>query len=241
MRRLLVLLLVLGISLHSMAKEVQDMVEKIHWLGHDAFKITASKVIYLDPYQIHAGQQPADIILITHKHHDHSSPEDVGKVQQAATVVIAPADSLAHITGDTRTIMVGETLKVGEVEITAVPAYNIGKAFHPKDAGWVGYLITIDGVTIYHAGDTDYIPEMKQWHPDIALLPVGGTYTMTAEEAAQAAADLRPHVAIPMHYGTVVGKPADAERFRQLLQDTVPVVIKTKEYVAAGKDPVNHL
>jgi len=229
MLRLLVLLLVLGVSLHSVAKEVQDMVEKIHWLGHDAFKIAASKVIYLDPYQIKAGQPPADIILITHKHHDHSSPEDVRKVQQAATVVIGPADSLAQITGDTCPITVGETLKIGEVEITAVPAYNIGKAFHPKEAGWVGYLLKIDGVTIYHAGDTDRIPEMKQIHPDIALLPVGGTYTMTAKEAANAAEDLQPRVAIPMHYGTVVGKPADAEQFRQLLQDKVAVVIKTKE------------
>jgi len=229
MRRILVLLLMLGLSLHGMTKEVQDMIDHIHWLGHDAFKIAASKVIYLDPYQLTAGQQPADIILITHKHHDHSSPEDLGKVQQAGSVVIGPADSLAKITGDTRAITVGETLKIGEVEITAVPAYNIGKAFHPKDAGWVGYLINIDGVTIYHAGDTDYIPEMKQFHPDIALLPVGGTYTMTAEEAARAAQDLRPQVAIPMHYGAIVGTPADAERFRRLLQDTVAVVIKTKE------------
>ena len=127
MRRILVLLLMLGLSLHGMTKEVQDMIDHIHWLGHDAFKIAASKVIYLDPYQLTAGQQPADIILITHKHHDHSSPEDLGKVQQAGSVVIGPADSLAKITGDTRAITVGETLKIGEVEITAVPAYNIGK------------------------------------------------------------------------------------------------------------------
>ncbi|MHB0937474.1 MAG: MBL fold metallo-hydrolase [Armatimonadota bacterium] len=229
MRRVLALLLMLGLSLHGISKEVREMVDQIHWLGHDAFRIAASKVIYIDPYQLKAGQQPADIILITHKHHDHSSPDDVRAVQQAATVVIGPADSLEKIAGDTRAITVGETLKIGEVEITAVPAYNIGKAFHPKNAGWVGYLVKIDGVAIYHAGDTDHIPEMKQIHPDIALLPVGGKYTMTAEEAAQAAEDLRPQVAIPMHYGAIIGQPADAERFRQLLRDKVAVVIKTKE------------
>lgn len=229
MRRILVVLLMLGLSLHGMTKEVRNMIDRIHWLGHAAFKIAASKVIYLDPYQLKAGQQPADIILITHKHYDHSSPEDIAKVRQAASVIIGPADSLEKITGDTRAIKVGETITVGDVEITAVPAYNTGKAFHPKDAGWVGYLIKIDGVTVYHAGDTDHIPEMKQFHPDIALLPVGGTYTMTAEEAARAAQDLRPQVAIPMHYGAIVGATTDAERFQRLMQGKVDVVIKTKE------------
>jgi L-ascorbate metabolism protein UlaG (beta-lactamase superfamily) len=205
------------------------MIEQIHWLGHDAFKITASTLIYIDPYQIKAGQRPADIILITHKHADHCSPGDIDKIQHTSTVVVGPADSLTRIAGVKRAIKVGETLRIGEVEITAVPAYNINKPYHTKGAGWVGYLIKVDGVTLYHAGDTDYIPEMKQLHPDIALLPVGGTYTMTAEEAAQAALVLRPKAAIPMHYGTVVGKLADADRFRQLLKEKVNVVIKTKE------------
>jgi len=211
------------------ATGVGEMSDRIHWLGHDAFKIIASKVIYIDPYQIDAEQQKADIVLITHKHADHCSPEDIDRVRASHTLTIAPADSLAGVAGEKRFIAVGQTLRVGEVEITAVPAYNIGKAYHPKNAGWVGYLISIDGMTVYHAGDTDRIPEMKRIHPDIALLPVGGTYTMTAEEAADAALDLRPRLAIPMHYGTAVGKQTDADRFRRLLEGRVDVVIKTKE------------
>jgi len=214
---------------NGMAKGVGEMKEQIHWLGHDAFKITAGKVIYIDPYQIDAGQQKADIVLITHKHADHCSPRDIDKVRDSHTVTIGPADSMAGVAGEKRTIAVGETIRIGEVKITAAPAYNIGKAYHPKNAGWVGYLIDIEGVTIYHAGDTDRIPEMKRLHPDIAILPVGGVYTMTAEEAASAALDLRPQWAIPMHYGSVVGKSADADRFRRLLEGKVSVIIKTRE------------
>ena len=229
MRRIFVLLLLLlGLQLHAADKGVQHMVEKIHWLGHDGFRIAAKSVIYLDPFQIKDGQT-ADIILVTHAHHDHCSPADIGKIAGPRTVIVGPADSLVNLRGDTRAIAPGGRMKIGEVEIVAVPAYNINKPYHPKKNGWVGYLVTVDGVTVYHAGDTDHIPEMKNIRADIALLPVGGTYTMTADEAARAALDVHPAVAIPMHYGTIVGKPEDAERFRRLLQKKVNVVIKAKE------------
>lgn len=195
---------------------VQKVLKKIHWLGHDAFRIDADKVIYIDPYQLEAGEPKADIILITHDHFDHYSPDDVKKLLKPGTTVVSIAAVTKKVRGAAvETVKPGDKVTVQGIAIEAVPAYNVDKQFHPKSAGHVGFIITVDGVRIYHAGDTDFIPEMKDFRVDIALLPVSGTYVMTAEEAVQAAGAIKPKLAIPMHYGAIVGGLSDAQRFAQ--------------------------
>ncbi|SNB52283.1 MBL fold metallo-hydrolase [Thermoflexus hugenholtzii] len=200
------------------------LLDRIHWLGHDAFRIDGPPVIYLDPWQIPAGAPKADLILISHEHFDHCSPEDINRLRQPDTVIIGSPAAAAKIKG-ARAMRPGERLSVKGVEIEAVPAYNINKRFHPREAGGLGFVLTIEGERLYFAGDTDFIPEMKEIRCDIALLPVSGTYVMTAEEAAQAAAAIQPKVAIPMHYGAgVAGTEADAERFRSLYKGAVVIL-----------------
>ncbi len=209
-------------------KEV-NMVEGIHWLGHDTFKISGEKVIYTDPFKI-KKKDVADIILITHEHYDHCSPEDVKKIQGPNTVIVATPDCAKSLSGVIKVIRPGDALTIGDIRIRAVPAYNTNKQFHTKERGWAGYIFTMSGKKIYIAGDTDYIPEMKTFGDiDIALLPVSGTYVMTAEEAVTAALDIKPKVAIPMHYGSIVGSKDDALRFAKALRGKVEVVVLDEE------------
>jgi len=198
------------------------MLQNIHWLGHASFKLTGEKVIYIDPWQLPEAE-PADIILITHQHTDHCSPQDVARIRGPQTAVVAPADCAAELGGQIQVVGPGEKLTVAGVAIETVPAYNLNKPFHPRRNGWVGYVVTVNGQRVYHAGDTDHIPEMEAVRADVALLPVGGKYTMTADEAAAAANVFKPGVAVPMHWGRIVGSRKDAERFRQLCK--VPVQI----------------
>lgn len=196
-------------------EEVSKMLEKVHWLGHASFKIMGEKTVYVDPYQIKGGEI-ADIILITHDHFDHLSENDIRKIQGDKTVVVVPASAAGAVSGNVRTVKPGDTLTVEDVEIQVVPSYNIGKQFHPREKEYVGYIFRVGDVTYYHAGDTDVIPEMKEIQTDVAFLPVGGNYTMNAEEAAKAAGDIQPKVAVPMHWGTIVGSEKDAEKFKNL-------------------------
>ncbi|MCS7163835.1 MAG: MBL fold metallo-hydrolase [Thermodesulfovibrio sp.] len=205
------------------------MLENIKWLGHDTFKITGEKVIYTDPFQI---KQPdkADIILVTHEHFDHFSPEDIEKLLTAHTVIVLPKDCSGKIKAKEIIVKPGDKVNVEGIEIEAVPAYNTNKNFHPKEKGWVGYIFKVMGKRIYIAGDTDYIPEMKSFKDiDIALIPVSGTYVMTAEEAVQAALDINPKIAIPMHYGSIVGSENDAQYFAEKLKGKIEVVILNPE------------
>ena len=200
-----------------------SLLERLHWLGHASFRLDGPTVIYFDPWRLEGELPQADIVLISHGHSDHCSPEDVRRIGGAGTVIVASPGAAEKLHGDVRVLRPGERTTVGEVEIEAVPAYNVNKfrspgvLFHPQEAEHVGYVVTVEGERLYFAGDTDRIPEMAEIACDVALLPVGGTYTMTAEEAAQAAADIGPTVAVPMHWGSgVVGTRADAERFRSL-------------------------
>lgn len=197
------------------------MLENIHWLGHASIKITGTKTIYIDPWKL-KKPSPADIILITHDHYDHYSEDDIAKIRKKDTVIVAPKNCAGRLKA--KAVKPQDTVTIDSVTIKAVPAYNIGKQFHPKGNNWVGYLVTIDGRTIYHPGDTDAIPEMEKLKPDIAFFPVGGTYTMDAEDAARVANKMQPGVAIPIHYGDIVGSKKDAQRFKELCKCSVEIL-----------------
>lgn len=207
---------------------LKTVLGKIHWLGHDAFRIDADPVIYFDPFQLKAAEPKADIIFITHDHYDHFSKEDVDKLLKPGTTVVSIAKVLKDIPGAEKVLVKpGDQVTVKDIAVEVVPAYNVDKDFHPKSAGYVGYIVTIDGVRVYHAGDVDVIPEMANFDVDIAILPVSGTFVMTAEEAVQAVKSIDPKLAIPMHYGAIVGGIADAEHFARACP--VEAVILKKE------------
>jgi len=203
---------------------IEDFSKKIQWLGHDGFRIDAEKTIYFDPYEITGGPK-ADLVFISHEHFDHCSPEDVARIQGSDTVIITEKDSAKKLTGDVRVLKPGEALTLDDIKVQAVPSYNTDKAFHPKANNWLGFVVEIEGVKVYHAGDCDFIPEMKDLEVDIAFLPVSGTYVMTAEQAVEAALAINPKLAIPMHYGAIVGDEQDAVSFKKALEGRVEVLI----------------
>lgn len=202
----------------------------IEWSGQSSFAFRNDKTIYIDPFNV-KDVGKADIILITHEHYDHCSIADIQKIVKPDTIIITVPDCQSKLSNlkiaNVTLVRPGDRLNVKGMQIEAVPAYNANKKFHPKENEWVGFVIKINGKRIYHAGDTDYIPEMKNLtNIDIALVPIGGTYTMTPEEAAKAVNDFKPKVAIPMHYGTVsgVGQKSDAEKFKSLAKVKVEIL-----------------
>ena len=206
------------------------MIENIHWLGHDSFRLEGSSTVYIDPWKVGPGAPPADLILVTHDHYDHLSADDIARLATAQTTVIGPAAVTDQLEGlRVVTVAPGDTVTIGPVVVTAVPAYNIdkfrapGEVFHPREAGYVGYVVELDGRRIYHAGDTDAIPEMRDVRCDVALLPVSGTYVMTADEALEAVGMISATVVVPMHFGDIVGSEADAARLKR--SSPVPVEI----------------
>lgn len=210
---------------------------KITWLGHNGFRIEGNKTIYIDPFKI-ASRKKADVIFITHEHYDHCSPEDIEKIATYDTIVVTIPMAEPALKGlkvkEIKLVKSGDNVEIDGVTASVFPAYNInkfrspGKPFHPKEDGKVGYLLSIGGVRIYHAGDTDFIPEMKNLETDIAFLPVSGTYVMTAKEAAEASKNMRIKLAIPMHYGSVAGSERDAREFKRLAGCEV-VILKKEE------------
>jgi L-ascorbate metabolism protein UlaG (beta-lactamase superfamily) len=211
---------------------------KFHWLGHDGFRIVADgKTIYIDPYQLSKAQQnknDADIVLISHNHFDHLSMDDLKHVIGKKTSIVAAKEGVDQLKGagaaEVKGVSPGDRLSVQGMAVEAIAAYNTNKKFHPKADGKVGFVITINNTRVYHTGDTDDTPELGTANPDVALVPVSGTYVMTAEEAAKAVNEkIKPKkLAIPMHYGSIVGSEKDATKFKQLVT-ACPVQILNRE------------
>lgn len=203
---------------------------KLSYLGHSGFIISNGKKIAIDPYNVsqEAEKEKVDLILITHSHYDHCSIKDIQKLSKKGTIIVVPVDAqskIGHVEDvEMQVIEVGDELEFGEIKIVGVPAYNLDKEFHPKNEGWLGYVVKMNNVIVYHAGDSDNIPEMaklsgygKDGNKFVALLPVSGTYTMNAEEAVEAAKIISPSIVIPMHYGSgVTGTIEDAQKFVKL-------------------------
>lgn len=200
----------------------------IHWLGHASFMIEGEKTVYIDPYNI-SSHKKADVVLITHEHFDHCSMPDIQQVSGRDTTILITPDcqsKLRDFEGKVVLVEPDKSYDADGLKVETIRAYNKDKQFHPIQNDWVGYILTIDGQRIYHSGDTDLIPEMQDIRCDIAMLPVSGKYVMTAEEAAQAARTIGPKLAVPMHYGDVVGSRVDAERFKELCDVDVDILDK---------------
>jgi len=198
---------------------------KIEWLGHASFKISSEdKVVYIDPWKLKATPKDATLVLVSHSHYDHYSAEDIEKTSGPDTKLIAPADVINQH-GKGQAIAPGQTIESNGIKVTGVPSYNPDKQFHPKSNNWVGFIVELGSKHIYYAGDTDVTEEMKALKDiDIALFPVGGTYTMDAKDAAEAVGHIKPKQAIPYHWGDIVGGRKDADRFAELAQCEVTVL-----------------
>ena len=211
------------------------MLEDIQVLCHSSIKINKEKVIYIDPFKIDKNYNDADIIFITHDHYDHYSEEDIDKVKKANTVIIVPEKLLTKALRNgfkqdyIITVVPNQKYMVEGIEFTTVPAYNPNKQFHPKENEWVGYIIEIKGVKYYIAGDTDITEENKKVKCDVAFVLVGGRYTMDFKEAAQLINEIQPKIAIPIHYGSVVGTNQDATDFVKLLHPSIKGIILMKQ------------
>lgn len=203
------------------------MENEVTVLAHSSIRITGDQVVYFDPFQVAAATNDADVICITHDHFDHFSPDDIGKVKQNGTVFVCPKGMkemlLEKGIGEDfiETVEPGDALSINQIELEAVPAYNVGKAFHPKEKNYVGYVLTMNGVRYYVAGDTDQNEDVEKVRCDVALLPVGGKYTCDAKEAARFALALNPKLAIPMHYTPAEGKDNPGTEFAKLLEGKI--------------------
>jgi L-ascorbate metabolism protein UlaG (beta-lactamase superfamily) len=213
------------------------LLEELDWLGHSGFRLRAGRAtVYIDPYRVSAGAPKADLILVTHGHYDHFSPQDIERLSHEHTWLVGPAAVAERVTGRVVSIAPGEMLDeelVRGVAVAAVAAYNTskrdaeGNVFHPPEAGFVGYDLNVRGERLYHAGDTDVIPEMDAVAGvDVALLPVSGTYVMTPDEAAEAARRIAPRTAVPMHWGEHIGTREDALAFARLAPVEVTIMDK---------------
>ena len=210
------------------------MIDNIEVLCHSSIKISGEYVIYIDPFKINKEYNDADLIMITHSHFDHYSEEDIDKVKKEDTVIMGTKDLqekfLSYGFNENKIIIVEPNKQYAykDINVETIPAYNVNKKFHPKENGWVGYIITINGVRYYIAGDTDITEENSRVKCDVALVPIGGTYTMIATEAANLVNTIMPKYAIPVHYGEIVGTKQDAEDFINALKPEIKGIIKLK-------------
>ena len=210
------------------------MTQNIEVLTHSSIRITGKQILYVDPFEITKDTHDADIICFTHDHFDHFSPKDIAKVIKEDTTLVMPESMAAKAAelscGSVKTVVPGTRLELGDIVLEAVAAYNKWKPFHPKKNGWVGYIFTIDGVRIYVAGDTDSTEENQAVSCDVAMVPIGGTFTMDAKKAAALVNIIRPKTAIPIHYGSVAGKREAEDVFRAAVDQSIPVEIKMQRY-----------
>lgn len=198
------------------------MTKNIEFVKHNSIKIKGSKIIYIDPYKIEDACNDADYIFCTHSHYDHFSPEDITKIMKNNTTIITVKDAKTDAKKLVDNVIIVEPNReyiVENISFKTTYAYNENKQFHPKENGWVGFIINLDGVEYFIAGDTDNVPEIRNVKCDIALLPVGGTYTMTVEEAADLANAIDAKVVVPTHYGVIVGNANDGEKFAELVNN----------------------
>lgn len=211
--------------------DIQQIKQKLKWLGHASFLLEEKNLkIYIDPYKLKTTLPKADLILVTHNHYDHFSKQDIDKIYKKETVIICNSIIASSISGyNVKVISAENEIEVYGVKIKAVVAYNIDKNFHSKSQQGLGFIIKTSLGDIYHCGDTDFVPEMKQIKCDIALLAVSGVYVMDSHEAAEAAKTIKPKIVIPMHYGEIVGTTNDAKELENLLKDTdIEVVLLDK-------------
>lgn len=203
------------------------MIENIEVLCHSSIRITKNKIIYIDPFKIEENYFDADFIFITHDHYDHFSEADIEKVRKEDTIIVLPetceqkVKKLNFISNNIITVKPGAKYEVTDISFSTVPAYNINKSFHPKENEWVGYVIDINGEKYYIAGDTDITEENKKVKCDVAMLPIGGTYTMNPKEAAKLANIINPKIVIPTHYASIVGTKEDALKFKKNLDNSI--------------------
>ena len=195
------------------------MLDRVTWFRQSALRwADDERTIYVDPWGVGENAPPADLILITHAHSDHFQPDEIAALTKPGTKLVAPHDVAAELSGDVTPVAPGESHHVGGVGFTTVPAYNTREealGFHPRSNRWVGYVLELAGTTFYHAGDTDHAPELDDVETDVAFLPVGGHYTMNAVEAGGLARSIAPQIAVPFHFGFVVGSASDGDRFRE--------------------------
>ena len=192
-------------------------------LCHNSIKITENVIVYVDPFKINKEYHDADYVFFTHSHYDHFSPEDIEKVKKENTVFIVTEDlkeKAEDLYGKENILVVkpNEDYHVSDFDFKTTYAYNVNKAFHPKENKWVGYLIQINNKTYYIAGDTDNIEEIQDIECDEAFIPIGGTYTMNYKEASELANAIKAKVVIPTHYGSIVGDKEDAIKFKELVK-----------------------
>jgi L-ascorbate metabolism protein UlaG (beta-lactamase superfamily) len=206
---------------------------RLTWLGHSSFRLDCGVIVYFDPFEVEGGDK-ADLILISHDHYDHCHPESVSALARDDTFILCPPSCMSKLEGNITGVNPGETLNIGPIKVEVVQMYNTNKPNHPPGIG-VGYVVEAEGKRVYHAGDTDLIPEMKELEAiDTALLPVGGRYTMDWREAMEAVKLINPRMAVPMHYGGVVGSLADAVNFRNKVNSetkTKAVILKRGETI----------
>ena len=213
------------------------MLDRFTWFRQSAYLWKGDGInVYIDPWGV-TEDVPADVVFITHAHFDHFNQDDLKKVVRSSTKIVAPRDVAQELSGDVTPVAPGDSLDVEGIKVQAVPAYNVveeRQENHPRANNWVGYILNLGDNAYFHAGDTDHVPELDEVRANVAFLPIGGTYTMTAQEAAELAKSISPQLAVPMHYGFVVGTPSDAEAFKkeaspvevQLLEPTNPFEMK---------------